>query len=231
MLRAVIFDFNGVVVDDEPLHLRAFQKTLTEEGISLNAHQYYSDFLGMDDRGCFRAVHKRDGRSLDSALLQRLIERKSCHYAELIDQGISLFPGVEALIPKLASTLQLAIASGALKPEIETILTKTGLRMFFRVIVSAEDVSEGKPHPQIFQEALSRLNRSSPPPTIGTSECIVIEDSKEGIHAAHAAGMKCLAVTHSYPSEELTEAEVIVNSLEQVNHEFLGSVLSGEIRS
>ena len=223
MLRAVIFDFNGVVVDDERIHLHAFQKVLEEEGISLTESDYYAHYLGMDDRGCFKATHRSARRSLDDDALRLLIERKAVHYRTLIESGVIIFPGVLELLRDLAPRFPLAIASGALRHEIEGILTGSRLREFFRVIVSAEDVSAGKPDPEIFLRALDLLNRSVETPIMAT-QCLVIEDSKEGISAAKGAQMKCLAVSNSYPAGQLLAADAVVGSLEQVDVTFLSKL-------
>jgi len=220
MLRAVIFDFNGVVVDDERIHFNAFKKVLQEEGISLTESDYYTHYLGMDDRGCFQATHRSAGRSLDDDSLRLLIERKAVHYRTLIESGVIIFPGVRELLRDLAPRFPLAIASGALRHEIEEILAKSGLRDFFRVIVSAEDVSAGKPNPEIFLRALDLMNRWGDTPIMAT-QCLVIEDSKEGISAAKGAQMMCLAVTNSYPASELPAADAVVASLDKVDATFL----------
>jgi HAD superfamily hydrolase (TIGR01509 family) len=220
MLRAVIFDFNGVVVDDERIHFQAFRKVLAEEGISLTEADYYAHYLGMDDRGCFKTTHRVAGRSLDDDALRLLIERKAVRYRTLIESGVIIFPGVTELLRHLAPRFPLAIASGALRHEIEDILEKSGLRAFFRVIVSAEDVSEGKPDPEIFLRALELLNQQEKAPIVAP-QCLAIEDSKEGILAAKGAQMKCLAVTNSYPAAELLAADAVVASLDQVDVTFL----------
>jgi HAD superfamily hydrolase (TIGR01509 family) len=217
MLRAVIFDFNGVIVDDEGLHLQAFQQILRQEGISLTEADYYARYLGMDDRGCFRAAHRAVRRDLDDARLERLIERKAVYYRSLIDHGVVMFPGVARAVSNLSSAYPLAIASGALREEIDRILEKCALTRFFHVIVSAEDVREGKPEPQIFLRALELLNRQQKDAKILAEQCLVIEDSREGILAAKRAGMKCLAVAHSYPASELEGADAVVESIERVD--------------
>jgi HAD superfamily hydrolase (TIGR01509 family) len=218
MLRAVIFDFNGILVDDEPIHWELFRRVLGEQGLSLTDQEYYERYLGMDDRGCFRAVFKDKGRPLDDAALAALIERKAGYYRESIAHKMVVFPGVKKLVPALAASFPLAVASGALRAEIELVLTSFGLRNFFQKIASAEDVAEGKPNPDVFLKALQGINdghgRSGE--TIRPSECLVVEDSKEGILAAQRAGMKCLAVTNSYPANELKSAQAVVESLEQV---------------
>ena len=225
MLRAIIFDFNGILVDDEPIHLEMFQKVLKEEGISLGEKDYYARYLGMDDRGCFKTAYQEHGRKIDEASLAGLIRRKARYYRDTIQKRMIVFPGVKKLLPDLYAQFPLAIASGALRSEIELILESITLRNYFQAIVSAENVSEGKPHPEIFLKALSFLNQknvSSRP--ILPSECLVVEDSKEGILGAHRAGIKCLAVTNSHPAEELREAEAVVKSLEEVTIPFLESL-------
>ncbi|MFQ5850448.1 MAG: HAD family hydrolase [Candidatus Binatia bacterium] len=226
MVRAIIFDFNGVLVNDEPIHLEMFQKVLLDEGLSLDAKDYYSHYLGMDDRGCFKAIYHMHGRSLSDTSLEELVQRKAHYYRESIEKRIAVFPGVGKLIPDLSARLPLAIASGALRGEIEMILERIGLRNHFQAIVSTEDVMEGKPNPEIFNKALSLLNERKTGRSIEPSECLVVEDSKEGIRAAHNAGMKCLAVTNSHRAEELTEAETVVTTLEEVNTTFLERLFS-----
>lgn len=220
MLQAVIFDFNGIIVNDEPIHFRLFQKVLGEEGIMLSEEDYYARYLGFDDRGAFTAGFRDHHRPLDDARLAALVKRKAEYYAEEIQNHVDVFPGVVDLVRALAGTLPLAVASGALRHEIEMILRTAGLREHFRAIVSAEDVERGKPEPDIFLKALDHLNRQSNS-TIGAESCVVIEDSKEGLRGARRAGMRCLAVTNSHPAELLTEAHAVVDSLEAVNLDFL----------
>ncbi len=228
MLRAVIFDFNGVLVDDEPIHLEMFQKVLLDEGLSLDPGEYYAHYLGMDDRGCFKAVYQNRGHVLSSASLEKLVQRKARYYRESIERRIVVFPGVRDLVPELSSRLPLAIGSGALRSEIEMILASIRLRSFFQVIVSTDDVSKGKPDPEVFSKALQLLNQKRIDRAIEPSDCLVIEDSREGIRGAHAARMKCLAVANSHQAEELTDAEAVVESLEGVNVSFLESLFSAD---
>ena len=222
MLRAVIFDFNGIIVDDEPVHFELFQKVLGEQGIVLTKEAYYERYLGFDDRGAFTAAYRENSRVLDEQELTRLIDRKARYYKETIQTKMRVFPGVQALVSTLAERLPLAIASGALRNEIETLLAALSLRSYFQVIVSAEDVREGKPEPEIFLKTLAHLNvKTRPPRPITAADCVVIEDSKEGIRGARRAGMQCLAVTNSHSSDQLTEANAIVTTLEEVKLSFL----------
>ena len=225
MLRAVIFDFNGIIVDDEPIHFELFQKIFAEEGIDLSQDAYYARYLGFDDRGAFSFGYREHNRSLSQDKLTELIERKAVYYQEAIRNHVAIFPGVKSLVADLARSLPLAVASGALRNEIETILTTAGLLNHFKVIISAEDVERGKPEPDVFLKALAALNQqNSNRSPIVASECVVIEDSKEGIKGARRAGMKCLAVTNSHPAELLKEANAVIKTLETVTVDFLNSL-------
>lgn len=222
MLRAIIFDFNGIIVDDEPIHFRLFQKVLGEEGIELTEEDYYARYLGFDDRGAFVAGFRDNHRPLDNRKLDELIERKAAYYQLAIRDHVAIFPGVRRLVADLAQTHPLAVASGALRHEIETILGTAGMRDHFRAIVSAEDVERGKPEPEIFLKALAALNsRERNDRAIQPNECVVIEDSKEGVRGARRAGMRCLAVTNSHPASLLGGADIVVSSLEEVTLPFL----------
>jgi HAD superfamily hydrolase (TIGR01509 family) len=217
MLRAVIFDFNGIIVNDEPIHFRLFQRVLAEEGIPLTEEDYYARYLGFDDRGAFIAGYRDHHRELNDAKLAELVERKAVYYQEAIRNHVGIFPGVKDLVTTLAKILPLAVASGALRHEIETILSTISLRGHFRAIVSAEDVQSGKPEPEIFLKALAALNSSlDDQNAIAAADCLVIEDSKEGVRGARRAGMKCLAVTNSHSADLLGEASAIVESLKHV---------------
>jgi beta-phosphoglucomutase len=224
MLRAVIFDFNGIIVDDEPIHFELFQKVFGEEGIALTEEAYYARYLGFDDRGAFVAGFQDNNQPLNDAKLADLVERKAVYYREAIRNHVTIFPGVKSLVADLARSLPLAVASGALRNEIETILTTAGLINQFKAIVSAEDVNRGKPEPEIFLKALAALNQHNNGKAIAAADCIVIEDSKEGVRGARRAGMKVLAVTNSHPAELLNEATAVVKSLEDVDQRALQNI-------
>src|SRR5690242_10510023 len=127
MLRAVIFDFNGIIVNDEPIHFKLFQRVLGEEGITLTEDIYYARYLGFDDKGAFTAAHQDNGQPLTESKLADLIARKAVFYQEAIRNHVEIFPGVKSLIGELAPKLPLGVASGALRHEIETILSTAGL--------------------------------------------------------------------------------------------------------
>lgn len=220
MLKAIIFDCDGVIADTEPIHMAALQRTLFDEGITLTQVDYFAHYLALDDRGCFiKAFAGRDD-SLTQDRLNDLIKRKADYVEPVMQSSLRLLPGVADFIVAASKSYPLAVASGALRHEIELVLKFGGLRDRFRVIVSSEDVTRGKPDPEPFTKALDLLNLSLNARTEPT-ECLVIEDSIHGIRAAHQAAMPCLAISNSYPREKLSEAELVVDTLEGLTLEAL----------
>ena len=211
MLKAIIFDCDGVIADTEPLHLAAFKQTLADEGIHLTDKQYYEEYLALDDRGCFKKAYSHYTKKLSARKLAALIARKSQYFEPVLEKNLKLLPGVAEFIKTASQSYPLAIASGARRQEIELILNYGQLKDYFQVIISTEDVVNGKPHPESFLRACENVKRIDY--SITPASCLVIEDSFHGVHAAKAAGMKCLAVTNSYAREHLSEADLIVESL------------------
>ena len=217
-LRAIIFDFDGVVADSEPIHLAVFQRVLGEEGLFLSPEEYYARYLGYDDKGCFQAFLTAHGRPAFPQQIDDLVARKARAYLDHIKQHLTIFPGVRELVRAAAVRYRLAIASGALRHEIEYILECAGIRKEFEHITSAEDVRHGKPHPEPFLHALTSLNRAARAgqPPLAPGDCLVIEDSIPGIQAAQAAGMKVLAVANTHTIQDLHEADALAHSLADV---------------
>lgn len=210
-LRALIFDFDGIIANTEPLHFAGLRQTLKEIGIELTEAEYYADYLGYDDRGCFIAALTANGRPIDPATISRLMKRKAVAYLESVKHHLVIFPGIPEFVRDAARSYPLAIASGALRHEIEYILEEAGLRKDFLHIISAEDVTKGKPDPQLFLMAWKALQQQDAGLT--TASCLVIEDSLPGIRGAKAAGMKVLAVTNTHTVQDLHEAHAITHSL------------------
>lgn len=212
--RAIIFDFNGVIIDDEPLHLELLRRVLLEEGMTFTENDYHDKYLGCDDRRCFhRALtdHNRPADAANPKYIESLIARKTRYYHDSIGEENLLFAGIPELIAHLASQVPLAIASGALRDEIEVALTRGNIRQHFHLIVASEDVTRSKPDPEGYLTALNGLQLVIP--DLAPTECLVIEDSVAGVEAAKSAGMQCLAVTTSYPPEKLRRADAIVPRL------------------
>jgi beta-phosphoglucomutase len=223
MLKAIIFDCDGVIADTEPLHLATAKEVLKEEGIYLTDEEYFGEYLALDDRGCFSKAFANHGRTISIEQLAELIQRKSQYVEPLMQANLKLFPGIVAFIEQVSAAYPIAIASGALRKEIDLILRHGNLEAYFPIIVSAEDVTISKPNPEAFLRAWSLL-KANADGQIEPEDCLVIEDSVHGVHGAHAAGMKCLAVTNSYSAELLAEAELIVSSLSDLSMEKIESL-------
>ncbi|MBZ0112168.1 MAG: HAD family phosphatase [Thermoanaerobaculia bacterium] len=217
MLRAILFDFNGILVDDEPIHLELFQQVLDEEGIALSREDYWKHYLGFDDAECFRAVFRSAGRELEAAHSMRLIARKASYYRERMRRsGYPFFPGgVELVLQASEAGLTLGVVSGALREEIEGALQQAKIRTRFKLIVGAEDVSASKPDPEGYRVGLQQLNSQPPLPDrlFHPHEVLAIEDSPAGLQAARGVGLCTLGVAQTYGREELGLADVAVEKL------------------
>jgi len=226
MLKAIIFDFNGVILDDEPFHFKAMQEVVAGLGITLTEKEYWDRYLPFDDNECLEAICRDYSIILSEKQHAHSIEAKIASYTRRIHNSYPLFPGASRFIETAALQYPLALASGARREEIESTLQATKLRQHFQIIVAAEDFTLGKPHPESFLLALKQLNASNR----GTSEpfkpeeCLVVEDSVGGVAGARAAGMRCLAVSNSYPPEKLRGADRVVRSLEEITLEILESL-------
>jgi HAD superfamily hydrolase (TIGR01509 family) len=214
MVRAALLDFNGVLVDDEPIHLRLLQRVVAEEGAeAFSEKDYWRLYAGLDDRATFRALLARSGEAADETRLMRLIARKSSYYQEEIrHRGYPFFPGAAEAVRALAAAgLHLGIVSGALRDEVEGALGQAGLRSAFKVLVTAEDVAAGKPDPEGYRRGLEALNAAPPLPErlLHPHEVLAVEDTPAGLEAARAAGLVTLALTHSYPPERLQADRVL----------------------
>jgi beta-phosphoglucomutase len=213
MLDAVIFDFDGIIVDTEPLHYRAFQEVLVPLGLGYPWEDYLDRYLGFDDRDALREAFRSGGKALAEGYLHRLIIEKGEAFNRIIASGVSPYPGVVDLINSLRGTVPLAICSGALPSDIEPILQQLGISGHFDVVVTAADVPASKPDPASYTLAAARLNHACPDRDISPQSCLAIEDTPAGIASAKGAGLKVLAVTNSYPEEELIGADRAVSSL------------------
>ncbi len=217
MLRAVIFDFDGVITDSEMLHLRCFNQVLTQFGPQIATEDYYKDYLGLTDVDVFRLVVDRGLVTLTEQQIRSLAKQKNEIFKKLAKTDARIIKGVRDLLRMLEqNNIPMAICSGALLAEIEAVLEQNRLRSFFEVIVSAEQVKKGKPNPDGFVLTLQKLNERKQS-LILADQCVVIEDSHWGLEAAKAAAMHTIAVTNSYDAEQLTMAEKIVAQLDELS--------------
>jgi beta-phosphoglucomutase family hydrolase len=216
MLKAVIFDFDGVLVDSELLHYQAFNHILSPLGVKMSKQQYFDKYLGLSDEELVRTVNKEQKLSLSESQLKQLLQEKAATFKDLALTQAVVIDGVPQFLKMLADNkIHKAICSGALLPEIEMILKGANLRHFFDCIVSAEQVKKGKPDPEGFLLALKLLNKKTAQ-TIKPENCVVIEDSNWGLEAARNAGMHPVAVTNSYSADYLRPADKIVANLSEL---------------
>jgi beta-phosphoglucomutase len=215
--EAVIFDFDGVIVDTEPLHYKAFQGVLEPLGIGFPWQEYVDTYMGFDDRDAFAEAFRAHGRILDEHKLKDLMASKSGIFHDVIRDGVHAYPGAVALITSLhASGIPLAISSGALLSDIAPILLRLDIARCFPHIVTADDVRKSKPDPESYLLAWERLSHAHPEKLSTPTKCLAIEDTPAGIRSAKRAGLSVLAVTNSYEANELAEADSITDSLEYV---------------
>ncbi len=219
MLRAVIFDFDGVLVNSESLHFSTLKEALDGAGAALTEHVYQERYLALDDKGAFSAFFADQGVRIDQEQLQGYLQKKAALFKERIRRGeVMIYPGVREVIDTLSHRYLLAVATGSRRDEVETILRSAGLRLPFMVVVSADDVKKGKPDPESYCRALAGINLAAKQgPAVQPSECVVIEDSRQGIVSARAAGMKCVAVATSYQACDLQEADLVLQNLAALN--------------
>jgi beta-phosphoglucomutase len=214
LLKAVIFDCDGILVNTEPLHYEAFQKVLVPLGLGHDYERYMESFIGFDDRDAFLYAFREAGRALDPLTLGTLIEAKGNALAKLIDQGVPTFPGVVELVRELGKHgLPIAVASGALRHEINAFIRSLGLTGAFCAIVAADEVKKSKPDPETYLLALERLKEAQGWASLNPRSCIAIEDTPAGIVSAKTAGLFVIAVTNSFPEHQLQEADRVFSSL------------------
>ena len=213
--RAVLFDFDGVLVNSEPLHFFALSDVLKSEHVEITEDEYYRDLVGTDDRGTFRLVFEKRSLPLEPKTLLSLMARKNRVMMDFIRRReFQALPGVEELVRTLWRRVPLAICSGALREEIEGMLEGIALRDCFSAIVAAEDVEVGKPDPSGYLLAarlLSEKLKLARP--LKPEDCLIVEDAPTVIRSVKAAGFPTLAVATSYPEAKLTDADWIVKSL------------------
>lgn len=208
MIQAVFFDFNGVIIDDEPLQLKAYQEVLGREGLSVTEADYYGA-LGMDDVAFVRAAYGRAERELADDVLARVIEAKTAAHRELLEGELPLFPGVVTFIKALKRNHAVGLVSMARRTEIDHVLGRAALANYFDAVVSAEDVTVCKPDPSCYNSGLEFLNRRRGEGHViplRPDECLVVEDSPPGILSGRGAGMRTLGVTNTVSDKALREA-------------------------
>jgi beta-phosphoglucomutase len=224
MFPVTIFDFNGVLVDDEWVHLAAIREVVGAMGITVTDEQYLERYFGSDDAGAFRAILIDAGQHPSEVDVARLVETKKPLYRKRAEASLVVFDGAADVVRLCARSGPVAIVSGALRDEIDFALAKLGVTDCVSLVVSAEDTARCKPDPEGYNLAIERLA-----PLVGEASArrsLVIEDSLAGIAAAKSAGLVCLAVEHSYPRADLYRAgaDHVVARIGDVNGEVRSSL-------
>lgn len=218
MLRAIIFDFDGVIVDSEPLIMELTQQMAAREGWTVSAEEYYRDYLALDDRGIVEHLYRTHGRAVDLARRDELVHWKAEAYFAAIRNGLKPVPGAPEFVQLAATRYPLAIASGSLRQEVEYLLGKLRLREEFAVLSTASDCEHSKPHPCSYLTALRGLQQLKcfKEEPLQANECLAVEDAPAGVEAAHAAHMKSMALAHSRPAADLRHAEWVFSTFAAV---------------
>lgn len=225
MLRAIVFDFDGVIANSEPLHFQAFRDVLSANGLTFDERDYYAQYLGFDDVGVFQAVGVQRGADWTPARIRELVADKAVRLEAMEHDGAILFPGAADAIRRAAATVPIAIASGARGEEIRRVLHREHLASYFTAIVAAEDTAVSKPAPDPYLRVLARLVPATGANLTG-AECVAIEDSVWGLASARSAGLKTVGVTHTYDAAALTTADLVIESLDALDIEQLVKVCS-----
>jgi beta-phosphoglucomutase len=226
-LQTIVFDFDGVIANSEPLHLQAFQQVLAEADITLTAADYYERYLGFDDVGVFEALSRDRGLRLTASDITALVARKGARLQAMMTAGSVLFPGAAEFVRSAAAAVPIAIASGALRHEIDEILEPAGLADLFTTIVAAGDTPASKPSPAPYVLAFQQLRERTGQP-LEARRAVAIEDSRWGLESARGAGLRCVGVTNSYPRDELTGAELVVGGLRDLTLDDLDTLCRTE---
>lgn len=203
MIHAVAFDFNGVIVDDEPIHYEAFRLALEPFGVALTREAYWAKYLAYDDRGALEELIRDFPKELAACDRARFLRAKVEHYMKRVGEDPPFFPGAREAVRALAAEFAMAVVSGARREEIESTLAAGGISGCFRAIVASEDVAVSKPNPEPYVRAAGLLKMEP-------AEIVAIEDSVGGILSARAAGLAVIAVAHTYDAADLRDAHRVV---------------------
>lgn len=208
MIKAILMDFNGVIINDEPIQHAAYKEIFAADGIDVTDEMYYSR-LGMDDKTFVASIFEEAGKPADMDRVLEMTAAKTEHWRKIVTDTMPVFDGVENFVRKSAQELSLGIVSMAKREEIDFVLEKVGIADCFSVVVSAEQVTRCKPDPQCYRQGfreldLARTGQGHLP--MVHADCLVIEDSPPGVRAGRAADMPVLAVANTVPAADLRAA-------------------------
>ncbi len=194
-VRAMVLDFNGTLAQDDHLVAPLYVDTFASVGVPLTVEQYHRELSALPDRDVFELALSRAGLPADASHRDALVRRRVEGYLEAVASAQPIDAAAAAFVRAASERVALAIASGAFRKEIEYVLGAAGLSEHFPVVVSIEDVTNGKPDPEGFIRALAQLNEAlAPEPPLQPYDVVAIEDATGGAHAARAAGMRVVAI-------------------------------------
>jgi len=222
MPKAVIFDFDGVIVDSEPLHFEAFMRVARLDGVTISYNRYIESYIGCDDRDFWRvflrdeADRSEDARNAE--LIATLCEKKGDAFEAIVADGLEPMAGAQRLIDDLlAADVPIAIASGATLRDIRMILSGLGLRERFEIIVTADNVERSKPDPATYRLAFEQVAAANPKLDLQPGDVVAIEDTAAGIASARGAGLNVVGLVSTSPRQALYQAHRLVDSLEELS--------------
>lgn len=223
--KAILLDFNGVVINDEPLHAKLMEDVLLSENLRPKAEDYWTVGLGRSDRDGLCELFAARGRILDDKTCDRLIAQKSAAYLAMLTtlDDLPIYPGLPDFLAQVqAAQLPVAIVSEAVNAEIEAVLERAQLRSAVRVIVGATDCPTQKPDPAPYQLAIQRLNELDPTLNLTPADCLAVEDTYPGIAAAKQAGIPVAGVAHTHPFHMIQRrADWVVDYLNELDLDWL----------
>ncbi|NES04924.1 MAG: HAD family phosphatase [Okeania sp. SIO2F4] len=232
-LKAVLFDFNGVIINDEFLHEKLIEQVLLEENLLLKPEEYHKFCLGRSDRTCLDDILTQRGRYVNEGYLEQLIKRKTLAYQQQLEsiEELPIYSDTVDFIDRVSqANLKMAVVTGAIRAEVELVLNKANLADYFQVIIAEDDVKTSKPKPDGYLLAVDILNQQYTDINLKPSECLVIEDTFAGIEAAKLAGMPVVGVAHTYPFHMLQRlanwcvdylSDLELDRIQKVNQEII----------
>ena len=232
-LKAVLFNFNGVIINDKSIHERLIEQLLIQENLRINRGEFRQVCLGRSNRTCIEELLNRRGRNVSEVYLDRLLARKAQAYIKEVEllEKLPIYPGLEDFILTLrVAQIKIALVTSALRSEVELVLNRSGLAQYFEVIVAGDDVKVSKPQPDGYILAVEMLNQLDPDFKLEPGECLAIEDTFAGIEAAQKAGISVVGVANTYPFHFLQRAaNWTVDYLSDLEFERVQQVYSQEV--
>jgi beta-phosphoglucomutase len=226
MLDAVLFDFDGVIADSEPVHRDAIRAIAATVGVTISDDDYQTTYIGFDDRDAFREVLRQAGQPIDKDMVAAMCKAKATEFDRLAEQGVPPIAGAIELARAIkAADVPMAIGSGATRHEIDLMLDGLNARGLFTVFATADDVAQSKPDPQTYLLALERLAADAGR-AIDPARTVVIEDTAAGVASARAAGLRVVGITTTGPADRLADADAVWDGLAGKSLDDLRSVAS-----